>query len=140
MGFSTIAAAAIIGVCVLAAVNTFSGSVIPSISQLNNAYEDLNDRMIERVHTDVVITGVSATSGTPFNLSITVKNNGSETLDASKFSVLVNGTLYSFNCSSSYLYPEDSVVFTVSGLTERGFKRIKVVCENGVSDYAGYAV
>ncbi|HEC81515.1 MAG TPA: hypothetical protein ENI42_03705 [Thermoplasmatales archaeon] len=140
MGFSTIAAAAIIGVCVLMALNTFSGSVIPALSELNDAYEELGDRMVKRVHTEVVITGVSATSGTPFDLLITVKNNGSETLETSKFTVLVNGTLYSFSCSTSFLYPENTAVFTVSGLTERGVKRVKVVCENGVSDYAEYTV
>ncbi|HEC94805.1 MAG TPA: hypothetical protein ENI45_02425 [Thermoplasmatales archaeon] len=140
MGFSTVAAAAIIGVALLMALNTLVGSILPSLSDLNDAYQELGERMVEMVQTDVIISGVSATSGTPYNLSITVKNNGSETLETSKFTILVNGTLQSFTCPTTYLYPEESAVFTVSGLTERGLKRIKVVCENGVSDYAEYSV
>ncbi|RLF45629.1 MAG: hypothetical protein DRN09_01500 [Thermoplasmata archaeon] len=140
MGFSTIATAAILGVAILVATNTFVGSVIPALTDLNDAYKELEDRMIERAHTDVEITGVSTTTGNPFNLSISVENNGSETLKTEKFTVLINGTIYDFTCSTSYLYPEKTAVFTIHGLTERGLKRIKVVCENGISDYAEYSV
>ncbi|HDO19273.1 MAG TPA: hypothetical protein ENG74_00945 [Thermoplasmatales archaeon] len=142
MGFSTVAAVAILGVCLVVCIDIFTGSVAPSVSDLGISYREMGERIAEKIQTDIDIVGYSTTpsTGTPFNLTIVVKNNGSTTIETDECNILINGTIYSFSSTPEYLYPKKTASFTISGLTERGLKRIKVVTGNGISDYEEYTL
>jgi archaellum component FlaF (FlaF/FlaG flagellin family) len=140
MGFSLVAAFAVISVSLLISIEILSGSLIPMITDINDSYDDMVDRDVEGVQTDINITHVS----TSFNVfsnydhNITVENSGSITLTTSDFTLLINGTAQQFSCSDSYLYPEKETYFNISNLSGGGNKRLKVITYNGISDYYEY--
>lgn len=139
MGFSTIAATAIMGASLLVMISIFSGGVIPALSDYHESFKNLELRSVERIQTNINITNITNTSGVYYDLNITVENTGSITLKTADFTILINGTKKPFNCSESYLYPEKEGVFTVN-LTGSGLKRIKVITYNGISDYGEHLV
>lgn len=139
MGLSTVAAAAIVGVSFLIMINIFSGGVLPVLSDYREAFKNLETRSVERVQTDINITDITHTGGVYYDLNITVKNIGSINLKTVDFTILINGTNKPYTCTKSYLYPEKEAVFTVN-LTGTGLKRIKVITENGISDYGEHVV
>jgi len=141
MGFSLVAAAAIIGVSILVVIGTFTGSLLPAVTDISDSYEDMRDRIIDKIQTDIDITTVSTpANGSNYDLNITLENTGSITLKTSDFSILINGTLHPFTCSNSYIYPENNVYFNVTNLSGTGQRRLKVVAMNGVSDYYDYTI
>ncbi|RLF35752.1 MAG: hypothetical protein DRN03_04690 [Thermoplasmata archaeon] len=140
MGFSTTAAVAIICTSLLFSINLALTSMLPSISDLNDSYRLFEKKFIERKETDIDITNVTSTNGTPFNLSIEVKNTGSVTLETEDFTIIINGEMHNYSCSEPYLFPGRIVNFTVTGLTERGETRIKVVTGNGIEKYEVWSV
>ena len=131
MGFSTVAATAIIGVSVVMAIEIIVGTTIPAITDIHDSYDEMRDRAIEQLQTDITIT--AAVWNNP-NMEISVENTGSVTLNTSKFNILYNGVSKSFTCSISYHYPEQTVVFFVPEWADNG-EIIKVVTNNGLSDY-----
>jgi archaellum component FlaF (FlaF/FlaG flagellin family) len=141
MGFSLAAAAAIIGVSVLIAIELVVGSLLPAITDINNSYDDMKERAIEQIQTDINITTVSITSnGSFYDHNFTVENTGSIDLETKYFDILINGTSYPFNCSKSFIYPEQDVYFQVDNLAGDEDKRLKILTENGISDYFEYTV
>ena len=141
MGFSHVAAFAIIGVSTLMAIEILTGSILPMINDIDDSYNDMKDRLVDQIQTDINITGVSISgSGPNYDHNITVENIGSVTLNTSDFTVLIDGTTQQFTCSSSCLYPEQNVYFNVTDVAGTGTKRLKVITENGVSDYYTYTV
>jgi archaellum component FlaF (FlaF/FlaG flagellin family) len=73
------------------------------------------------------------------NLNVTVQNIGDVILDTSKVTILINGTIVQPTYSQEYLYPELELYSTViSNEIGRGSKIIKLVTENGLSDYYEY--
>lgn len=139
MGFSTIAATAILGGSCIMMITIFSGGILPTISDYHEAFKNMEDRAVERLHTNINIINVTNTSGIYYDLNITVKNTGRITLEATDFTILINGVKEQFNCSKSYLYPEKEVIFTLN-LTGSGLKGIKTITENGILDYEEYVV
>lgn len=136
MGFSLAAAAAIIGVSILMAIEIIVGTTIPTINNVHDSFDDMRDRTIDQVQTDINITDVAyETNGSNYDINITVGNTGSTTLETAYFNILVNGTDKEFTCSKSYLHPENEVYFNVSNLQGTGPRRLKVVTDNGISDY-----
>ena len=141
MGFSLVAAAAIIGVAVLICVETVVETTIPTLTSIHDAYEDMRDRAVDRVQTDINITSaITSNNGSNYDLNVTVENTGSVTLETRYFDILINGTKHTFTCSKSYLYPEKYVYFNIVNLNGTGKKRLKVVTNNGVSDYYEYTI
>ncbi|RJS71778.1 MAG: fla cluster protein FlaF, partial [Candidatus Syntrophoarchaeum sp. WYZ-LMO15] len=77
-------------------------------------------------------------------LTIDVKNTGSTVLNASKVDVLLDGELETANITSlkvngvdsSVWSPEDTLQIKISGVAANP-TRIKVIAENGISDYYG---
>ena len=134
MGFSLVGAFAVIGVSILVAMEVFTGSLLPTITDIDDSYNDMFDRTVDRVQTDITISG--AIWNDP-NTEITANNTGSVTLNTSDFNILIEGLLKQFTCSEPTLYPEESAVFYVVGPTNSG-DVIKIVTDNGVSDYYGY--
>ena len=136
MGFSLVAAAAIIGVGILISIEIILGTTIPTITNVHDSFEEMRDRSIDKVQTDINITNIAyEINGTDYDINVTVKNVGSVTLETKYFIVLINGTKKDFTCSKSYLYPENEVYFNVSSLQGTGLRKLKVVTDNGISVY-----
>jgi len=140
MGFSLVAATAIIGVSILIAIEMMIGATIPTLTNVYDAYDEMRDRSIDQLQTDINITSVTTTAnGANFDLNFTVKNTGSITLKTNYFNVLVNGTSHSFTSEKTYLYPEGQIWFNVTNLAGGAAShRLKVVTDNGISDYKGF--
>lgn len=139
MGFSTVAATAILGGSCVLMITILTGGVLPTISDYHEAYKNMEERAVQRIQTSINITDVTNTSGIVYDLNVTVKNTGGITLKTVDFTILINGTNKEFNCSETYLYPEKDVIFTIN-LTGTGLKRIKIISANGISDYEEYIV
>lgn len=139
MGFSTVAATAILGGSIVLSLTIFSGSVLPTMSEYHDSFRELEQRSIARLQTNINITNITNTSGLFYDLNITVRNIGSTTLKTSDFTFLINGTKQSYNISANYIFPENEEIFTLN-LTGTGLKQIKVVTENGISIYEEYIV
>ena len=136
MGFSLIAAAAIIGLSIVMAIEIFVGTTIPTVTDLHDAFNDMRDRAIEQVQTNINITSItSEVNGSNYDINITVENTGSVTLKTTYFNILVNGTDKPFSCSKTYLHPENEVYFNVSSLLGTGNRRLKLITNNGISNY-----
>lgn len=141
MGFSLVAAAAIIGVSIVMAIEIIVGTTIPTITDVHDSFDDMRDRAIYQVQTDINITAVtSEVNGSNYDINITIENTGSVTLETSYFNILVNGTENKFSCSSLYLHPENEVFFNVSSLQGTGPRKLKVVTDNGISDYYDFTL
>ncbi len=141
MGFSVAAAAAIIGVSIIMAMEIIVGTTIPTITDTHNSYYDMKNRAMDQVQTDINITSVSTpANGSNYDHNITVDNTGSIYLETEYFNILINGTSYPFNCSKSYLYPERDAYLKVDNLPGTGPRELKVITNNGVSDYYEYTV
>ena len=140
MGFSLVAATAIVGVSILVSLEILTGSLLPAIENYNDAYDELVDRSVDRAQTDINITGHSIGPGVEtYSLVLTVKNIGSVTLNTSKFAIMVNGTSYTFTYPDFFIFPENSVAFTVPSLSSDGYAKVaKVTTPNGISDYYQY--
>jgi len=139
MGFSLVAAAAIIGVSILVCTEIIIGNVSPTITGINDSYDDMKNRAIEQVQTDINITSATtASNGSNYDLNVAVKNTGSVSLKTSDFSILVDGTKQQFTCSDSYLYPEKTVYFNVNNIAGNGLERLKIITDKGISDYYSY--
>jgi len=136
MGFSLIGAAAIIGVSILMGIEIIVSTTIPTIIDVHDSFGDMRDRAIAQVQTDINITDVtSVINGSNYDINITVENTGSITLETNFFDILINGIKNVFSCSKPYIHPENKVFFNVSNLAGTGMMRLKVVTNNGISDY-----
>ena len=135
-GFSLIAATAIIGVTLLIAMEIIIGTTIPTLTDVHDSFYDMRNRAINQVQTDINITNLGIeVNGSDYDINITVENTGSITLETVYFNILVNGTEERFTCSKSFLYPENEVYFNVSNLQGTGIRTLKVVTNNGISNY-----
>lgn len=136
MGFSLVAATAIIGVSIIMCLEIIAGTTIPTITDLNKSYDYMRNRAIDQVQTNIDITSVnSGINGSSYDINIIVENIGSITLQTSNFDILINGTIYEHTCSKLYLYPQDEAYFNVSSIPDSGDKRLKIITNNGISDY-----
>ncbi|MBN2110269.1 MAG: hypothetical protein JW705_04185 [Methanosarcinaceae archaeon] len=125
-------------------VGTFSYTVLTTSSELAaEASAEQHQMQNKRMNTDIVIaSSIAAALNGTYDLTVTVKNTGSETLDFGELNVLVDGSLkdYTFSDTAVTWVPEEIRDLTVSNLTGTGTHRLKVVTENGIADYATYMV
>lgn len=141
MGFSLVAAAAIIGVSTIIVIGIIVESLLPTMTEVNDSYDDMKDRAINQIQTDINITSVTTpANGSNYDLNFSVENTGSTALETSYFNILINGTDYQFTCTGSYLYPENELYFNVTNLSGTGNRILKVITENGISDYYEYTI
>ena len=139
MGFSLSAATAIIGVSILISIEIIVSTTIPTITDIHDSYDEMRDRSIDRFQTDINITSISTiTNGSNYDLNITIKNTGSTSLETKDFNVLINGSAKEFAALSTYLYPQNIVNLTVYNIKGSGNNRLKIVTNNGISDYYNY--
>ncbi len=136
MGFSLIAAAAIIGVSVLMAIEIILGTTMPTLTNVQDSFYDMRNRAIDQIQTDINITDITVeNNGSNYDINITLENLGSTSLDTVFFNILINGTEKQYTCSTSYLHPENKAYFYVSNLQGSGERKLKIVTNNGISDY-----
>jgi len=136
MGFSLVGATAIIGVAVLISLELILGSTIPTITEVHESYDEMKDRSIEQVQSNINITNIEAVrNDSNYDINITVQNTGSITLDTTNFNVIISGIDRIFTCETTYIYPENSAWLIIDNLALSGTPRVKVVTNNGISDY-----
>lgn len=136
MGFSLVAAAAIVGVSLVMGLEIIVGTTIPTITNINESYNEMRNRAIDQVQTNINITSVtSEINGSNYDINITVENIGSVTLEPTYFNILINGIKNEFSCSKTFLYPENEVYFNILNISGSGESRLKIVTNNGISDY-----
>lgn len=136
MGFSLVVAASIIGVSVLMAIEIIVGTTIPTLTNVQDSFYDMRNRAIDKIQTDINITDVTIEiNGSNYDINITVENLGSTSLETEYFNILINGTEKQFTCSTSYLHPENEEYFYVSNLQGSGERKLKIITDNGISDY-----
>jgi len=136
MGFSLVAAAAIICVSIVMAIEIIVGTTIPTITNVHDSLDEMRDRAIDQIQTDINITSVtSEVNGSDHDINVTLENTGSISLETKYFNILINGTDTKFTCSSSFLHPENEVYFNISSLESTGLRRLKIITDNGISEY-----
>ncbi|UCH72231.1 MAG: hypothetical protein JSW62_01410 [Thermoplasmatales archaeon] len=141
MGFSHVAAAAIIGSSILLSMEILTGGILPTVDDFNDSYDDMKTRSIAKFQTDINITNaITSPNGSNYDLNITVKNTGNMDLETVDFNTLINGTIEKFICADPYLYPENDVYFKIFNLSGTGKRRLKIVTGNGISDYYSYII
>lgn len=141
MGFSVSAAAAVIGVALIISLELILGSTFPVTYEFIESYNDMKNRAIEQIQTRINITSVSTSSnGSNYDLNISLKNIGGTVLKTSNFNILINGSDQVFRCSKPYIYPESRAYFDVFDLPGEGNRRLKIVTDNGLSEYHEYIV
>ncbi len=141
MGFSLSAATAIIGVSILISIELIVSTSIPTVTNIHDSYEEMRDRSIDRLKTDINISGIVTTpNGSNYDLNFAVGNKGAVSLKIDYFQVLINGNLSSFTSSKTYLYPEKTAEFSVLNIEGGGNERLKVITNNGISEYTTFVV
>ncbi|KYK27500.1 hypothetical protein AYK20_02805 [Thermoplasmatales archaeon SG8-52-1] len=141
MGFSLVAATAIIGVGLVMAIEIIVGITLPTMTDVHESLKDMKNRAIDQIQTQISITDVTSTSnGSNYDINITIDNIGSVTLETDYFNVLINGTQNAFSCSKPNIYPENEVYFNVYNFQETGSMRLKVVTNNGISEYYDFTI
>jgi len=141
VGFSLVAAFAVIGVTALISIEILTGAILPALTDFEDSYEEMIERKIDKVQTKINITNVSTSvNGTNYDHNITVENIGSISLRTSDFTILINGTKQQFICSDPYLYPEQNSYFFIYNLSGSGTKLLKVITDKGISDYCQYTI
>ena len=136
MGFSVSIAVSIFLVGFLILSSVAYTSLSNSMGLVSDGRKEQNDRMRDVLQTDINITNVSYGAGT---IRVRVENTGSIVLDASKTDLLINGTFQTENISLSptkVWIPEKTLNITVTGALGNP-SRVKVISENGISDYWG---
>lgn len=142
MGFSLIAASCCIGISLLIVFETFSGAIIPLVSDVHTAYNDMMNQKIEQVHTNLVIMNVSTSpnGSDSYDLTIVVQNTGETTTSINESNLLINGSIYPFYSSTIFLFPQEETQFQIYNITESGVIRLKIVTNNDIETYYEYTI
>jgi len=139
MGFSVIAAAAILGLTLFMAVEIIASDLLPTLEDMNKSYDEMKDRHQNQLQSNINITMVlRSANGSNYDYNISVKNTGSATLFTQDFLILINGSEYQFICNRENLYPENTVYFQIVNVAGDGSQRLKVITNNGIADYYTY--
>lgn len=141
MGFSLIGAFAIIGISIIICSDIFAGTLLPSVTEFDYSYKEMVKRCVERIQTNINITNVvTSINGSNYDHNISLENTGSTSLKISDLTVMINGTIYQFNCSDTYLYPPKETNLYIYNLSGSGEKKLTINTENGISDYYNYVI
>ena len=101
---------------------------------MKNAQYEQDAMEKNKMQTDITI--INVTNRTT-NLNLTIKNTGRTTLDLSSFDAFVDGNFYNYSLMGigNILVPENISNISIPMSGSSG-KRVKIVSENGISDYA----
>jgi archaellum component FlaF (FlaF/FlaG flagellin family) len=142
MGFSVIGASCCIGISFLIIFETFSGALIPLVTDVHTAYEDMMNYKVEKAHTNIEIINVSTQkNGTvSYDLTIRIKNTGGTTISLNDSNLLLNGIIYSFHTLNTSLFSQEESTFQIYNITESGTIRLKLVTYNDIETYYEYYI
>ena len=116
------------------------GTVLPVLSDVDESYDEMRNRAVDELQTDVEIDDITVQSNSSFHdIAINLTNKGSTVIDSSYVHCLVDGSIQGFTVNSQYFFPESSYSLSVNGLSGSGVHQVKVVTMNGISDYATYS-
>ncbi len=135
MGFSVSASIAIFlfGFLIMGSLIYSSGS--NSARLVDDGQNEQHKRMVDELQTAISITSADYNL-TLRKLTVNVENKGGIVLDSSKINLLIDGNIssnLSFNPTKVWI-PENELIITATGVSSSP-GRVKVVTENGVSDY-----
>lgn len=143
MGFETTVVVAIFFLSAMV-LGTASYVVISASEEVvDDASYEKNEMQIKRLQTDILIDdSTPAGSAASYDLTVTISNTGSETLRSDELDILIDGTIQSYTFAPTTITwtPDEVKTLTVEGLSGSGSHRVKVVTENGISDYDTYSV
>lgn len=143
MGFETTVVVAIFFLSAMVLGTTAYVVISASHDLVDDASYEKNEMQVKRLQTDVLIdSSTPVGSAALYNLTITVSNTGSMTLKSDELNVLVDGTIqsYTFAPTATTWTPDGTITLTVEELSDAGSHRVKVITENGISDYDTYSV
>lgn len=134
MGFSTSIATVVLFLGMLIIATASYTTLNRSTELVIEAKDAQQERMLEQLNTKITITGIT-TQGS--DLNITVKNDGSEVLNSSTVNVLLDGSYVTPDSitPSGVWSPEKSIHIILADVSPLSNRRIKVIVENGQSDY-----
>lgn len=124
----------------LVVASTVYSSIDYYQKQTKNAQYEQDTMNKARMQTDITIINVTKNTNLDI-MNLTIKNTGRTTLNSSMLNVFVEGLPYPYNSTSAgnTWVPENITSITIYSLpnvsTYTNY-RIKVVSENGISDYA----
>lgn len=138
MGFSLIAAAVVLGIATAMAFNIFTTAVFPTVTDINTAYQDLNQRLDTTSHANIQITTITQTpNATSYDYTITIHNTGTITLPTQTMTVLIDGTQHPFTTTTHYLYPDTATTLTLTNIPGAA-PRVKVITDHAIAAYSTY--
>ena len=141
MGFSVSATFSIVAVASLVSLINIYTVSDNTMSEVIDSYYTNFDDLNKKKNDDINITNTSVVgNATSYNLTLTVKNEGTTTLKVSTWNLLIDGELKNFNTSDTYILPLDEITMTVYDLTGGGDHRTKLVTERGHSRFVSYMV
>ena len=143
MGFETTVVVAIFFLSAMVLGTTAYVAISASQDLVDDASYEKNEMQVKRLQTDVLIdSSTPVGSAALYYLTITVSNTGSMTLKSDELNVLVDGTIqsYIFAPTATTWTPDGTITLTVEELSGGGSHRVKVITENGISDYDTYSV
>jgi len=114
-----------------------------SDDMVDDASYEKNEMQVKLLQTDIVIDSSTPVGlAASYDLTVNVSNSGSETLRSDELNVLVDGTIQSYTFAPTTITwtPDEIKTLTVAGLSGGGPHRVKVITENGISDYDIYSV
>ncbi len=129
MGFATSITVTILFLAFMVLASITYPAIFHSINIIQDSIEDKHELQMDELNTRISILSAAAGGG---SISVTVSNNGSTVLNASKSNVLVNGSYTSYSVSPNLWLPGKNAVFTVDASS---YSRIKIITENGISAY-----
>ncbi|WP_406659845.1 hypothetical protein V7O66_08310 [Methanolobus sp. ZRKC3] len=125
-------------------VGTLSFTTLTSSSELvSDASIQQNQIHSKLLQTDITINNlVTSNASSPYDLTVTLTNTGSETLQFDELNVLIDGEIktYNFNDTAAVWTPDETRDLVVPDLSGSGAHRVKVVTENGIADYSSYSL
>ena len=132
MGFATSITIAIIFMgCVIIATIVYP-LVFHSYNDIQDSMKEKHTLQMKELNTHIGVSSAVSGSGT---IDITVSNEGSTVLHASKSDVLLDGTYTTYNVNPGGLWlPGKTAVFTLNANTSL-IHTIKIITENGISIY-----
>ena len=142
MGLSVSAASAIIGVAAVLSFGYIIGSVLPAVSNFIDSYDDMKDRAVNQIQSNINVSGLTTVAGaSEHNVNISVENLGNIAHETNDFSILINGVNYDFTCTKSWLYPNCTAYFNIEDVPGKdGSRNLKILSDNGISDHYYYTL
>jgi len=129
MGFSISAVVVIFTASLIYMTTIFYPLIDMSYNNVISAERKSNEMQYDKLNTKIVIASW-------INKNITIYNNGSTSLNASKLNLIYNGTLKSASYFSIYPMGVWSPRTYINVTINETNGRVKVIAANGASDYA----